>query len=513
MTNFREILRLRELGINNTQIAESCGHSRPTVVSAIRAADAAALTYEKASGMSDKQLFALLTPGERAKPAYKMPDYDHIHKEMARSGVTLGLLWVEYCEACKNAGEVPYKYTQFCKYYADHLKKTSATMRVPRKPGEVMEVDWSGQGAEITDNVTGEVIGAPVFVAVLPYSGYAYAEAFLSQEKECWIAGHVNAYRYFGGSTRILRPDNTKTAITSNARGAEAVVNKSYQEMAEHYGTAVIPARVRKPRDKSTVEDTVGIIATWILAAMRDERFLSLAELNAAIREKLEAFNRKPFQKKEGSRHSVFQDEKEFLQPLPRHHFELSEWKTLTVQPNYHVCCAGQNYSAPFEYIGRKVDARITRNTVEMFFDGNRICSHARLHGRAGQYSTNEAHMPPKHKHALWNGDRFRGWASKIGGNTAVVVEMFLGDNKIEQQGYKSCNILLHLADKYSRERLENACAKALSYTARPSLKGIQAILASDHDKILTAAADEDDAERHGFIRGAAYYGGDPDAE
>jgi hypothetical protein len=167
----------------------------------------------------------------------------------------------------------------------------------------------------------------------------------------------------------------------------------------------------------------------------------------------------------------------------------------------------------PFEYIGRKIETRIVRNTVEMFFDGNRICSHVRLYGRTGQYSTNDAHMPPKHKHALWTGDRFKNWASKIGDNTAAVVEMFLDSNKIEQQSYKSCGILLRLADKYSKEQLENACAKALSYTAKPSLRGVQAILASDHEKILNAGATDEHDEKHSFTRGAAYYGGDPDVE
>jgi len=513
MTNYKEILRLHALGINNLRIAESCGCSRPTVINVLRLANENGISYERAANMSDRELFALLTPGKRAQPAYKMPNYDYIHKEMAKSGVTLTLLWVEYCEACKNAGEIPYKSTQFCKYYADYLKETNATMHMIHKPGEVMEVDWSGQNAEFIDRDTGEIITASVFVAALPYSGYGYVEAFLSQEKECWIAGHVNAYRYFGGSTRILRPDNTKTAITANTRQQETIVNKSYQEMAEHYNTAVIPARVKKPRDKSTVEGTVGIISTWILAAIRNESFFSLAELNEAIREKLSDFNHKPFKQKDGSRHSLFQDEKQFLQPLPVHHFELAEWKTLKVGPNYHVTCLGQNYSAPYEYIGRKLDVRITRSTIEMFFEGIRICSHVRLHNRQGQYSTTESHMPPKHKHAVWNGDRFRNWASRIGKNTAVVIEMFLRSHKIEQQSYKSCNILLHLADKYSKERLEAACAKALSYTARPSLKGVQAILASDKDKILLTQAPDNDAEKYSFTRGAAYYGGDPHAE
>jgi len=508
MTNFREILRLSSLGINKSQIANNLGCSRQTVVSALQKAQEIGLTFKEAAGMSDHELFSKLTPGERIKPKYKMPDFEYIHREMAKSGVNLTLLWVEYCEACRRTGEIPYQSTQFHKHYSDFVIKTKATKHIHRKPGELMEVDWAGQVAGIIDTDTGEIIPASVFVAALPYSGYAYAEAFLSQNMECWIAAHVNTYRYFGGSTRILRPDNLRTGIHSNTR-EETTVNKSYREMAEHYGTAVIPARVRKARDKSTVEGTVGIISTWILAAIRNEKFFSLAELNKSITEKLELFNHKPFQKKDGSRHSVFQDEKQFLLPLPRNHFELASWKTATVQFNYHIACDNQNYSVPFEYIGKKVDVRITKNVVEMFYGGNRICTHIRLYGRANQYNTMESHMPPNHqKNAEWSGDRFRKWAEKIGPNTLAVIELFLSSYRVEQQGYKSCRALLGLSEKYTSERLEASCEKALSFSYRPSLKSVQAILKSNQDMLIRQSDDLllPNNSEHGFIRGSDYY-------
>ena len=508
MTNFREILRLSSLGINNSQIANSLECSRQTVVSVLQKAREAGLTFSGTAGMSDHELYNKLTPGDRIKPAYKMPDYEYIHKEMAKSGVTLSLLWVEYCEACRASGEIPYQSTQFNKYYSDYVKKTKATKHIHRKPGELMEVDWAGQTAGIIDTDTGEIIPASIFVAALPYSGYAYVEAFLSQKLEYWIAAHVNAYRYFGGTTRILIPDNLKTGITANKR-EETIVNKAYQEMAQHYGTAVIPARIRKARDKATVEDTVGIISTWIIAAIRNEKFFSIVELNKSIREKLELFNHKAFQKKDGSRHSVFQDEKKFLLPLPRNHFELSSWHLATVQFNYHVSYDKQNYSVPFEYIGKTIDVRATKNTVEVFFDGNRICSHPRLYGRANQYDTIDSHMPPNHqKDAEWNGDRFRKWAEKIGENTLSIIELFLSSYQIEQQSYKSCRALLSLAEKYSRDRLEKACEKALSYTYRPSLKSVQAILKSNQDLIIphNDPPVPQNKSEYGFIRGADYY-------
>jgi transposase len=372
-----------------------------------------------------------------------------------------------------------------------------------------MEVDWAGQYAHIVNTDTGELIDVSVFVAALSYSGYAYVEGFLSQNQECWTTAHVNAYNFFGGVTRILTPDNLKTGITKHSR-SEVTINKTYQELAEHYGTAVIPARVKSPQDKPTVEGAVGIISTWILAALRNQQYLSLHELNEGIRLKLKEFNNKPFQKKDGSRASLFEEERLFLLPLPSKPFELATWRVATVQFNYHVCVDSQNYSVPYEYIKQKVDVRLTKNVVEVFFGGNRITSHPRLYGRSGQYSTIEAHMPPDHqKYVMWNAERFTSWAEKIGENTAVVVRFFLSAHKVEQQGYKSCMALLKLADKYSVKRLEAACEKTLSYTVRPSLKNVQAILKSGQDKLLDnkpTSETSPEASQYGFTRGAEYY-------
>lgn len=230
-------------------------------------------------------------------------------------------------------------------------------------------------------------------------------------------------------------------------------VNTVYHEMAEHYGTAIIPARVRAPRDKPNAEGSVGNISTWITAALRDEQFFSLAELNQAIREKLEAFSHRPFQKKEGSRYELFRDEElPLLAPLPATPYELAEWKQATVQFNYHISCNGMLYSVPYEYIKRKVDVRITDKIIEIFYSHNRIASHRRLHGRKGQYSTITEHMPKDHQEYLeWNGDRFRKWAARIGTNTCTVVEAILSSQRVEQQSCRSCMGLLKLADKFCR--------------------------------------------------------------
>ena len=509
MTNYKEILRLNSLGINKSQIADALGCSRSTVITVLRRSSETGLTHQKSSTMSNKDVSRILFPNETSKPAYKMPDYDYVHREMAKSGMTLQLLWFEYCDVCTTDGNIPYQITQFKKYYREYLQKTKATMHIARRPGETMEVDWAGQTAFITDTDTGELIPVYVFVASLPYSGYSYVEAFLSMNQEAWITAHVNAYRFFNGITRLLVPDNLKTGVEKVAK-SETILNRSYQEMAQHYDTAVIPARVKAPKDKSTVEGTVGIISTWILAAIRNQQFLSLHELNLVIKQKLHDFNHKPFQKKEGSRATLFSEERLFLQPLPTKPYEYSTLKVATVQYNYHISIDGQNYSVPFEYIKRKVDVRLTRHMVEVLCDNDRICSHKRLYGRPNQYSTLEEHMPPNHqKYVQWNGNRFRAWATKIGENATAVIEIFLTANKVEQQGYKSCMALLKLAEKFTPQRLDAACAKALSYTSRPNYKSISAILNAGKDKPLLATTPK--SNPHGFVRGADYYKGGAD--
>jgi len=509
MTNYREILRLQSLGLNKSQIAAACGCSRTTVVRTLNLAAVNGISYPLADGISDKQLAEILFPSDDQKPVYKMPDYDYVEHEMHKSGVTLNLLWLEYCEQCRNNGELPYQLTQFKKYYRDHMAKHSATMHINHKPGEIMQVDWAGDTAAVVDTDTGELIPVYVFVAVLPYSSYAYVEGFFSMDQQCWTSAHVNAFRYFGGVARVIQCDNLKTGVDKHGKN-EVKLNRAYSELAEHYNTAILPCRVRAPKDKAMVEGTVGVISTFILAALRNRRFLSLYELNQAMFEKLYEFNHKPFQKRDGSRATAFDEEKPFLLPLPPRPFELSEWKIATVAPNYHISVEKMNYSVPYEYIRKKVDVRLTRNTVEVFFDGNRICSHKRLYGRANQYSTNEEHMPKNHqKYIQWNGERFIKWASKIGTNTETAVKAILSGCKIEQQGYKACLGLLNLADKYTPDRLENACKRALSFTPRPSYKNIQVILSSGQDKQEEKKPEKaDNAEQYGFTRGNSYYGG-----
>ena len=507
MTRYREILRLVSQGLSQRSIAASCGCGKGTVQRTIAHAKEHGLEWPLPPELTDERLQALFFPSSREKAVFKEPDFVQIHREMGKSGVTLTLLWNEYSAACRQSGELPYKYTAFCDRYRAYSLRNKATMHVERRPGEQLEVDWAGKTMELTDNLTGEIIPVHIFVAALSYSGYAYVEAFLRQDLESWIAAHVNAYRFFGGATRILVPDNLKTGIT-RASQHEPVINKSYHEMAEHYGTAVLPARVRRPKDKPMVEGAVGVLSTWIIAALRNWKFFTLRELNEAIRGKLEEFHQKPFQKREGSRQSVFlTEEKPLLLPLPPKEFELAQWKICTVAYNYHISVDKMHYSVPYAHIKQKVDVRLTRTTVEVFYSGERIASHVRKYGHPGQYATLPEHMPEDHrKYTQWNAERFLSWARSIGDGTVIVVKAILDSRKIEQQGYRACMALLKLGEKYSPVRLEAACKRALTYTTSPSFKSIQTILATGQDK-LPNAEPADPSAPFGFTRGPGYYG------
>ncbi|HRX22443.1 MAG TPA: IS21 family transposase [Syntrophomonadaceae bacterium] len=514
MTQYREILRLSSQGISKRGIASSCHCSRNTITSVMERAEQKGISWPLTEEWTDSKLQQILFPEKCVSSSRKIPDCEHIHKEMARSGVALSLLWNEYCEECRQSGEIPLMYSQFCRYYRRYASTTKATMRIKRKPGEVMEVDWAGKTAFVIDNVTGEKIPAYVFVAALPCSQYCYVEAFYSMNMESWISAHIHAYQYFGGATRILAPDNLKSAVDRVSWNAP-VINRTYNEMAEHYGTAVIPARVKHPQDKSTVEKSVGIITTWIIAALRNQQFFSLKELNDTILIKLEEFNGKPFQKKPGSRKSSFMDEeKPMLLPLPASPYELATWQKATVQYDYLIHVDKNAYSVPYEYIKHEVDLRVTSKVIEVFYQNHRIASHVRIYGEKNDPVILPEHMPDNHKQYLaWNGERFINWARTVGSNTETVMRAILSSHKVEQQGYRSCMALMKLADKHSVNRLESACKRALTYTPCPNLKSIQTILKTGQDKWTagtkpSAALESNRSSAFGFTRGADYFGG-----
>ena len=510
MTNYREILRLKSMGFNNRQISDSSGATRQTVIAVLQRAAACELDYRSAEALSDRELAKLLLQqSDSSKPKFVMPDYDWVNSELARPGVTLQLLWLEYCDKCISSGEIPYQLTQFKKYYREYAVQTKATMHLLRKPGELMEVDWAGQTAAIIDDTTGKVIDAYVFVAVLPYSGYGYVEAFLNQAQPSWIAGHVNAYEYFGGVARILVPDNLKTGVSKNTR-YETILNRSYQELAEHYDTAIVPARVKHPQDKSLAEGSVKNISIWIIAALRNQKFFSIEDVNQSVRVKLEELNNRPFKKREGSRHSAYlNEEKEFMKPLPLSDYEPSVWSTAKIGRDYLITDGLNKYSVPFDLIGEQVDIRLTPNIIEVFHKGSRITSHLRFRTAQRSPIIRQEHMTPEHRQYLnYNSESFKEWAFSVGPQTEAVINAFLSSGKEPEQAYKACASLMRLEKKYGSRKLEAASGQLLSFSDSPSVRNISAILKSSlsqnaRDKDVSSRIED---SRFGITRGAAYY-------
>ena len=510
MVNYKEILRLASEGTSQRQIAVSVGHSRDTVSEFLTAAKAHNLTWPLDESVTNEQIEAILFP-ERytAVSMYLEPDYFYIHNELAKRGVTLTLLWNEYVQKAESLGKKPYMTTQFGDKYRAWARITKATMRIHHKPGDAMQVDWAGDTLPIYDSETGESTPAYLFIAVLPCSCYIYAEATADMKLENWLNCHVHAYEYFGGVTRLLIPDNLKTGVTKNNR-YETVLNRSYQELAEYYDTAIVPARVEHPKDKSLAEGSVKFASTWILAALRNERFFTLNETKEAVRQKLEELNLREFKQREGCRRSAYlEEEKAFMKPLPSQRYELATWNpNIKVGTDYLVSDGRNKYSVPFDLIGEKVDIRLTSTTVEVFFHGSRVAAHVRKPAAQREPIINENHMTPEHRKYLnYNTEDFTVWARSVGENTEKTVTYFLTAGKEPEQGFKSCASLTKLCEKYGKKKLETACAEVLKHTSVPSLRLISTILKNGIIKQEEQKTEiQENANAYGITRGAAYY-------
>lgn len=508
MVNYREIIRLKSLEYSNARVASSCGSSRNTVAEVWQLAERKELIWPIPDTLTNMDLQQILYPERSVGLGRKTPDYEYIFKELAKPGVTLSLLWAEYCAECADEKTIPYQHSQFNEKYHAYAASKKATLRIKHKPGELMEVDWVGDTLAVYDKVSGEATKAYIFVACLPCSLYGYSEACPDMKSNNWIQAHVHAYNYFGGVTRILVVDNLKTGVIKNTR-TELVLNRSYHEMAEHYGTAIIPARPVSPQDKPSAEGTVRVMETWIMAALRNRKFFTFDDLNLAIREKLIEFNTKPFQKKQGSRLIAFEEEESsFLMPLPASPYETAIWSKATIQPDYLITVGECKYSVPYEFIGKEVEIRSTEKSIEVFYHNHRVASHIRKAYSPDPIYAPE-HMPEKHRRYLaYNTESFLDWAEGVGISTLLVIKNFLYMHKVEQQGYKTCASLMRLADRYSMERLDKACEKALSYTPSPSLKNITTILKNGQDKVTSTTTTLNKAASRGITRGASYFKG-----
>jgi len=403
-------------------------------------ASEAGIGWPLPDGLDEEALEQCLFPsGKKTSEKRSCPNWALVHRELGRKGVTRQLLWTEYKEEDPNF----YSYSQFCELYSRWTKQLHPMMRVPHKAGEKLYVDFAGLTMSYTEPSSGEVKKAYVFVATWGASNYTYAEAYPSLDLTSWISGHVRAFEYFGGGPKVLVPDNTKTGVTSPCF-YEPDLNPTYQELALHYGIAVLPTRVRKPKDKAKVEKGVQTVEYWLIAPLRKRQFFSIDEINEALWKRLEELNTRPMQHFEKSRREMFEElDKPVLKPLPQTAFEVAEWKRAKVGIDYHVEFRKHYYSVPYTLIKKQVDIRATDQVVEVFYKTKRVSSHKR-DNTPGRHSTHPEHMPEAHRqYAEWNPERFFKWAEKIGELTVELVNGIFSFRR--HPGHKGHKMLLFL--------------------------------------------------------------------
>jgi len=438
-------------------------------------------------------------PGVYPRP---LPDWKHIHAELRRDGVTLQLLWLEYKEAHPDG----FQYSRFCDLFRQWKDCLDPVLRQEHKAGEKTFVDYAGQTVPVVDPETGEVREAQIFVGVLGASNFTFAEATWTQSLADWTASHVRMFEYFGGVSELLTPDNLASGVSKACR-YDPEVNPTYQELATHYGTAVLPTRQASPRDKAKVETGVLVAERWLLAPLRNHTFFSLAELNREIACLLDSLNDRPFQKLDGTRRSLFESvERPALKPLPTTRYEYAEWRKARANIDYHIAVENHFYSVPYRLIRKQVEVRLTASTVEAFHDGHRVAAHARS-WRKGGFTTDPAHRPKAHQeHLEWTPSRMIRWAEKTGPHTATTVARIIEERPHPEQGYRPCLGILRLGERYTPERLEAACHRALAIQG-VSYRSIKSILEHGLDRVaLQEQATLDLPQEHDNLRGPDYY-------
>jgi transposase len=504
MRKLREILRLKwESRLSHRAIAQSCGISPGTVSDYVQRAQAAGLGWPLPDDLDEAALNRRLfpQPASTTGRVIPLPDWAQLHTELRRPGVTLRLLWVEYREANPDG----YAYSQFCQHYQEWSGHLQPTMRQVHAAGEKVFVDYAGQTIPVIRPETDEVCQAQLFVAVLGASSYTYVEAQWHQDLPSWIGGHVRALAFFGGVPEVIVPDNLKAGVHSPCR-YEPDLNPTYQDFAQHYGIAVIPARVRKPKDKAKVEVGVQVVERWIAARLRNQTFFGLAALNAAIRELLADLNERPMRHLGHSRQELFETlDRPALRPLPAQPYEFAVWKKARVNLDYHIEFEKHFYSVPYGLIHKEVDLRATENTLEIFYQQQRQASHPRSRV-PGRFTTQAGHMPPTHQHyAEWSPERFVHWAEQLGPHTAQLITAILGLRLHPQQAYRTCLGILGLAKHYTPQRLEAACQRAL-VAGIHSYKGVRNILDAQLDQLPLPEPAALALTDHANLRGPTYY-------
>lgn len=503
MRKIRDVLRLsHELGLSRRAVAEATGVGKSAVGNYLRRAETAGLTWSQATVLDDAELERRLFHALDGGPGRADPDWAFIHGELKRRGVTRVLLWQEY----KAEHPSGYSYSRFCERFEQWRRRLTATMRQTHAGGDKLFVDWAGDTIAVVDPLTGHEQQAHIFVAALGASNYTYAEARWTETLPDWIGAHVNAIAAIGGVPKAVVPDNLKAGITKPSR-YEPGINRTYQDLAAHYGFVVLPTRVRRPRDKAKVEVAVQIVERFVLAKLRNRRFFSLAELNAAVFACVAEINTKTSRKLGASRADLLEIlDRPALKALPPAPFEYAEWKRCGVAPDYHVEIAGHYYSVPSRLIRETVDARMTSATVELFHKGVRVASHARSVVRH-RHTTIADHMPSSHRrYADWTPARMMSEAAKTGPATVALFEAIMRAKPHPEQGFRSCLGILNLLRSYGPERVEAACRRGNDIGAT-TYGSIASILRHGLDRAYVREAPPDTPPlRHGNIRGPGYY-------
>lgn len=505
MRKIREVLRLKyELGRSNREIARSLKTSHSTVGDYVRRAQRAGVTWPLPEGWDDdrltRELFPAPPPTGTPRP---LPDWAEVRRELSRQkGVTLELLWLEY----KRSHPDGYQYSRFCELYREWRQRLDVTLRQPYRAGEKAFVDYAGPTIPVIDPETGEVREAQLFVGVLAASNYTFLDVTWTRTLPDWTGSHIRMFVFFGGVPELVVPDNEPAGV-KKASYYEPDLNPTYQELAAHYGTTVLPTRPRAPQDKAKVEAAVQMAERWVLAPLRNQTFFSLTELRQAIKPLWEALNDRPFQKIEGTRRSHFEElDRPALRPLPSVPYEFAEWRQARVNIDYHIQLRSHFYSVPHTLVRQQVDVRLTATTVEIFHRGKRVAVHRRSN-RKGRYTTQPDHMPAAHrKHLEWSPSRLVAWARTIGPQTAAFVNALLESRPHPEQGYRSCLGLMRLAKTYPKDRVEAACTRALlSGTLR--YRSVKSILQTSLDQIdLEFSPSLPLPASHVHLRGPDYY-------
>ena len=499
------IMELRSAGMSQRSIAATRHMSRSSVGDVFAFASEKGLAYSDVANKSNAELYALFFPDKfPTEKVYGCINYEKVDTELKRPGVTLKLLWKEYKNECEKSGSLFFGYSKFCDGYSAYINSQNLTNRITHKPGYAIEVDWSGTKMHLVDRTSGELIDVYLFVAVLPFSQLTYIEPCLDMKEAAWIGCNVNMLEFFDGLPVKVICDNLKTGVTEHPREGEIELNDTYAEFGEFYELAIMPAAVRKPKQKASVEGAVGKIASSVIAPLRDRVFTTLDELKKAVREELNKFNTEPFQKRDGSRYEVYEaEEKHCLRALPVTRYEFSQWTYgRKVQPDSHVVFEKNYYSCPFQYVSKNVDVRATSDTISLYCDGKRITSHPRFPSYTkGRYSTHEEDLPEQFNRPDWDGDAMLDRAGRIGTNTLLTVQRIFESVSIKEQAYNAVNAVLRLAKTYSEAALEQACKEALERFNSPRYRHLKAILSEGKLK-----SDTDEKKPVGYVRGAEYY-------